>query len=370
MNSVLRHIRKMRWHLAHTIPMIVRHASVYPDRPRKTALRRYLENLYLYIRDGSPCVSYDGFGLDIKGSNQRDYVNRFTWMKLLYKRLSAEGLEGATPRDKLNYNEIIPIYALQDKFCFSLFMEKHGIPTIPILARSTVDGIFYDYTSKETPLSSYDRLFIKLSNSLCGKGACLLTKKDNCFYDKDQPVDLSSYLNNKEDFIVQPVLENHKDIKALNPTSLNTLRIVTCRTKAGDYELWDPGMIRIGRQSAVVDNFAKGGMGVGLTEDGKLKRYGYSHNENFEYSKMERHPDSQILFDGYEIPFYKEAVSLILKAHKLFPLLQTIGWDIAITKDGPVLVEGNHDWDIEMLQIVHHKGSVARLREIYGDFTF
>ena len=70
-------------------------------------------------------------------------------------------------------------------------------------------------------------------------------------------------------------------------------------------------------------------------------------------------------FEGYPVPFYAESVELALKAHALFPRLLTVGWDVAVTQDGPMLVEGNHDWDIEMLQVVHQKGAVGRFREIY-----
>ena len=66
------------------------------------------------------------------------------------------------------------------------------------------------------------------------------------------------------------------------------------------------------------------------------------------------------------IPFYRESVDLVLKAHKLFPSFQTVGWDVAVTPDGPLLLEGNHNWDMEMLQIVHHKRATARFREVYG----
>ena len=90
-------------------------------------------------------------------------------------------------------------------------------------------------------------------------------------------------------------------------------------------------------------------------------------DKDLNYTKQEQHPDTNLVFDGWKIPFYEDAVELIKKAHRLFPLLQTIGWDVAITEDGPVLVEGNHDWDIEMLQVVHQKGYASRVREIYGD---
>ena len=125
-------------------------------------------------------------------------------------------------------------------------------------------------------------------------------------------------------------------------------------------------MLRIGRAGAAVDNFAKGGIGVGIGEDGRLMRFGYTHDREWRYSKMEEHPDSHIPFLGREIPFYREAAGLAMSAHRLFPSLRTVGWDVAVTPDGPVLIEGNHNWDMEMLQIVHRKGAAARFREIYG----
>ena len=161
------------------------------------------------------------------------------------------------------------------------------------------------------------------------------------------------------------MIENHVDIKKINPSSLNTLRLVTCRRKDGTLELWDPGMMRIGRANANVDNFAKGGIGVGIDLSGRLKKYGYSHDRELNYVKTQSHPDSKVPFEGYPVPFYAESVELALKAHALFPRLLTVGWDVAVTQDGPMLVEGNHDWDIEMLQVVHQKGAVGRFREIY-----
>ena len=80
---------------------------------------------------------------------------------------------------------------------------------------------------------------------------------------------------------------------------------------------------------------------------------------------MESHPDSGLTFDGREIPFYGKVVELVTSAHKLFDTLQTIGWDVAVTSDGVYLLEGNHCWDIEMLQVVHGKGSAERFRALF-----
>lgn len=364
MNSFRYHVRFLRWHLGHTIPMIMRHASTYPELPRKTALRRWLDNMYLYIRDGSPCAGYDGLGLDIKKRPLDDFVSNHYWMKFLNTKIGLAKHGQLTPAETLKLPACSPLFVLQNKQCFWSTLDRYGIPVVPVLAHS-IGGILYEFAGR--PLASYDRLFVKPVDGECGKASGVLIQRNGVFYDGEKRVELSDYAKNDQSFIFQPVVENHPQIKALNPTTLNTLRIVTCRNLKGEYVLWDPGMIRIGRSNAVVDNFAKGGIGVGIAEGGKLKRYGYSHDQDLNYTKIERHPDTQLLFDEYEIPFYKESVELVKKTHSLFPFLQTIGWDVAVTSGGPILVEGNQRWDIEMLQVVHHKGYASRLREIYGD---
>ena len=366
MNSFRFFVRFLRWHMGHTLPMIIHHSSTYPEFPRKSAFHRYLDNLYIYIRDGAPCPAYDAFGLDIKGARLNNYISNYRWVSFLYRKLSAVGLRNVTVYDKITFDGDSPVHLLTDKYCFWSFLERHNIPVVPVLAH-TVGGKLYDYTPKDKPLASMSGLFVKPANGLCGKSCSILSSKDGHFFCGDQPRELGDFIGQSQDYIFQPVIENHADIKALNPTTLNTLRIVTCRTKDGKYALWNPGMLRIGRSHGVVDNFAQGGIGVGIDEKGHLKRYGYTHDKTLNYSKLERHPDTQLLFSGREIPFYQEAVALALNAHKLFPGLQTVGWDVAVTSEGPFLVEGNQDWDIEMLQVVHHEGFVPRFRDIYGN---
>ncbi len=51
------------------------------------------------------------------------------------------------------------------------------------------------------------------------------------------------------------------------------------------------------------------------------------------------------MLDGFEIPYFHDAVELAKVAHTYFYGLDSIGWDIAFTNDGPMIVEGNDDWD-------------------------
>ena len=361
MSKIMNSIRLMRWHLEYTIPRIMRNPTVYPEIPRKSAVRRLLENLYIYMRDGEPCVAYNGLGIDGKGRSMSDYASQYSLLSCICRILNPAKRCGNPFREVILIGDTqVPL--LQDKYLFWSYLSRHGVPVVPVLAHS-LGGELYDFT--DGGLLKLDRFFAKPVGELCGAGTLLVTVRGGKHFDGSNPVDLKELVS-KTNYLFQPIIENHAELKVFNPSSLNTLRIVSCRTRSGKLELWDPGMLRMGRANAEVDNFAKGGIGVGIDENGKLKRFGYAHDKNWSYTKMEEHPDSHLTFLGKDIPFYRESVDLVLKAHKLFPSFQTVGWDVAVTPDGPLLLEGNHNWDMEMLQIVHHKGATARFRDVYG----
>lgn len=54
-----------------------------------------------------------------------------------------------------------------------------------------------------------------------------------------------------------------------------------------------------------------------------------------------------------------------MAAQRLLPEIPSIGWDVVITETGPILLEGNHDWDTSLQQIANHQGMMARYHEIY-----
>ena len=90
---------------------------------------------------------------------------------------------------------------------------------------------------------------------------------------------------------------------------------------------------------------------VGITEDGRLMKYGYFKPQYG--TKTTEHPDSHIVFENYQIPFYKEAVEMALQIHAHLYRCHSIGWDIAITENGPVFIEANDRWESRLLQTLH-----------------
>ena len=154
------------------------------------------------------------------------------------------------------------------------------------------------------------------------------------------------------DGIVEQYLLQHSEMQKLSLNSVNTIRIVTVRT-GEEIEGVENGKVnfvyagvRMGQGESYVDNLHSGGMMAILDlETGKVITNGANH-ENHVY---EVHPDTGTVIKGFTIPFFKEAKELIAVAGK--DIDGFLGWDVAITENGPVLIEANGSPGADGLQI-------------------
>jgi hypothetical protein len=62
------------------------------------------------------------------------------------------------------------------------------------------------------------------------------------------------------------------------------------------------------------------------------------------------HPDTGEAIEGRVLPFWDEARRLAIRAHRAFADRVVIGWDIAILENGPILIEGNGNPDLDIIQ--------------------
>ncbi len=139
--------------------------------------------------------------------------------------------------------------------------------------------------------------------------------------------------------LLQPCLRNHRDLLPLTPGALCTARILAYRAPG------EPSRIllasyRLAIGDAPADNFHFGGMmapvdlatgrlGVAVKRRGRV------------LVPVERHPDTGATIAGHQIPCWPEACALATRALDAARRVPAIGWDVAITDDGPVLVEAN-----------------------------
>ena len=137
-------------------------------------------------------------------------------------------------------------------------------------------------------------------------------------------------------FVVQRVVHQHERMSALNPSSVNTLRILTYRSGMEVLVLYS--VIRIGRQGWDIDNETAGGISTKIDSNGCLCKYAYGAPGN----DMIETTDTGVVLDGYQIPSFGKALDAVKLLHLQLPYFDLIGWDICIDVDGePVLIEWN-----------------------------
>lgn len=138
-----------------------------------------------------------------------------------------------------------------------------------------------------------------------------------------------------EGFVVQ-----HADISRLTPNSVNTVRVVSVSEDVTGSEERKTDVayvaMRIGSGKSCVDNFTDGGMVVGVDlEKGEIVTDGVT----IDGTVFTHHPETNTKFRGFKIPYFKETLEMVQEAGKT--ISGYVGWDIAITETGPVLIEAN-----------------------------
>ena len=107
--------------------------------------------------------------------------------------------------------------------------------------------------------------------------------------------------------------------------------------------------LRIAVGGNAVDNFRDGRTGnliarIDLVR-GELGDSWGSASDGVGLARVALHPGTGVPFDGFRLPLWEEAKSLVEKAAILFLPMRCLGWDVALTPSGPVLVEANMWWD-------------------------
>ncbi len=157
-----------------------------------------------------------------------------------------------------------------------------------------------------------------------------------------------------EELVVQ-----HPQMNVLCPKSVNTMRIMTFNDHGKSEIIWMG--LRVGNGVNSVDNFHAKGMGVSIDmETGKLVGSAID-KDNKAFSV---HPTTGVPFDGFQIPCFQEAKDMVLKAALESDKILVVGWDVAISDKGPVIIEGNRRPGFDLPQVLANRGLMEIIRSV------
>lgn len=191
---------------------------------------------------------------------------------------------------------------------------------------------------KNDPL---DKVIVKPTFGKGGAGICLCSMRDG-----ELIVRGTSAKSQLEAFgdsspaVLQKYIKQHEQLDTIS-SSINTVRIVTLLTKENDVIIIG-ALIRFGVAGSFVDNTSLGGVKVGIDkEKGTFMKWGHDFNSKIHDS----HPTSKKKFLGLKVPMWEEVVALSKATQRHFNYFKLLGQDIAITPDGPVIIELNATYD-------------------------
>jgi Sugar-transfer associated ATP-grasp len=239
-----------------------------------------------------------------------------------------------------------------DKSEFHRLCVTHGLPTVPVYA--VFDNGMQTYRtavpdepliSKAVDLAEGNGVFtrwIPARNS--AEDNRLFCGEDGKPHTPEEVFEQLKTQSLQGPYLLQRKIFNHEVIRTLSGTdTLCTLRVPTCRFPGGNIVVLPLAFVRMPTtQDAAVDNLAVGSVGYPVALDTGCLEAGGKHGTVERFSD---HPTTGNRVVGVELPYWQESLALCQRAHATaFPTFPTVGWDVAITPDGPLLVEMNIQW--------------------------
>lgn len=317
--------------------------DIIKDPERKSFLKIISEVTFLtFYHRKSPRFYFSRYLFKKERQNIKDYFpDRF--------------LEGIKPYFNDKDSRII----LEDKLFFGLYFNQFRISIPKILMHNYGESFFLN--REEIKVTSPGD-FISLLKIITDKylnGGSVFVKKTSWSYGGDKifkisPDQLNGDLNGisqvyseviNSGYIFQETIKQNADMDSLNPSCLNTIRMDTFIDRQGKAEIIS-AYLRTSVENLVVDNISQGGCMLPIDiETGQLRKKGFGTPKRFGVTLPEKHPVTQKVFEGFKIPFFDEVKELAVQAATFTPCLRLVGWDIGIGVEGPVLIEGNSNYD-------------------------
>jgi hypothetical protein len=243
---------------------------------------------------------------------------------------------------------------VEDKVALFEKCRAHGLPTAPIVATfRTGEEHWYEGETGTWPLCD---LFVKWANLEGGAGA------EDWSYDGSAGVwlfgghglDAEGLVRRFRErskirqVVIQRRLQNHPDTARFSLGGLCTLRVVTYRS---DGEGAKVGLLclRMPVGRTAVDNFVAGGLAAAVDPDTGM--LGPAVRKAMAVGSVSHHPDTGARITGERLASWRKLVEVALRAHDCIRDPWSIGWDMAMTPSGPVVVEGNSLWSGDLMQM-------------------
>jgi hypothetical protein len=157
-------------------------------------------------------------------------------------------------------------------------------------------------------------------------------------------------------YLFQALVEPHPATEAVCGPKITSARVVVLLGPQGPVLFRCVWKIPTGRNMS--DNFMHGETGNLLghvdTQSGAITRV--ISGVGLGLRELRVHPDTGVRFDPFVLPCWPEVRDLCLRAAPCYPGLRLQHWDIALSRDGPQILEVNVEGSLDLHQLAGGKG--------------
>lgn len=248
---------------------------------------------------------------------------------------------------------------MNDKSMFSTFLSGLGLRTTETQAIVNVSRSFGKMTVLRDPAEIRNfllndaryPLFAKPALGSLSVGSALIEGVDAegemLRFGNGKTVALEAFAQEvlkhhaKRGFLFQSAVRQHPTLTAIAGPALGTIRVVTVTEEADRprvlYVLW-----KIPSPDAMSDNFWQSGSMLANVDIDTGEVLGCRRGTGLDTARVDDHPVTGQPIVGARIPFWSELKALAEQAHAVFPNVGVMGWDVGVSEDGPLIVEGNN----------------------------
>ena len=255
----------------------------------------------------------------------------------------------------------------EDKWLSYSFLERFNIRVPKTIA--VVDNTFRSFGS--TPkISSPSQLrgffkeigtypiFAKPNEGIGSFGAFIVTGSDdnNVFLDQSEPLTFEKLFEEvigEKAYLLQPFIKNHTMISAFSQY-LATIRIVNLIKS--DSVITPFSTFKIPSPTNIADNYWRKGNIIADVDpqSGVIRRAIRGKGINIEV--LDIHPETGEKLVGLTLPFWNELKHVNQACAQLFAPVRYQSLDIALTQDGPIVIEVNTGGSFELPQLASRTG--------------
>ena len=313
--------------------------TLYPEKPRKSLEQRRADLEHWLETYGEVNVCYNFHGLDLEENTDIDaYLDRCAFRKDRYQLNSKFYPQGSS----LPFN---PTIITRDKKlfeCFAAYATKDPRRYPVSLGMIADDGKFFGWQDPTfqalVERLEGQRVVFKQTYGCSGTGVMVVSIAEGKITHDGTSFTPQEFLNKISQtavsWLIQGYIIQHPWMASLNPSSVNTMRIVTFNT--GARVVNSPAILCYGKEGCVTDNADSDGFCAEVSPEGIVGPYAFNFMSKYR-------TDCPVV--GQQVPFYTETVEFLKRLHSFIPELFTVGWDVTVTPDGPLVIEGNDGWD-------------------------